>query len=340
MPGNDLQQEKKASSTAFFVLDGFVRGIQGRYQGAFTVDEVTFANQMRRTILSKYQDTKQWATLGIFSLFPNAIHRPLINSQVKTDYYRHMVGRKLAIKNKIQNAIEAGVEQVIFLGAGYDIRPYVAAENTPNVNFYEIDTGETRRIKDEALNELKSGDIPENLFLVDHNFADGDAFSTLKNHRFDKNKKTLVIAEGLTPYLKENEVKALLSSIKDNLRDDTEVLISFTKQPVQHSKLDGAVRGQAGEEYQSNLPQEEIIPFVNENGYSVEQKLMHNDLHEKMSNGTETVNDPIQENYVLITPSDSDDKQENDLDNIPNMLELEALRVENIHQESSWCRIV
>lgn len=141
MAGDDLQKQKKASNTAFFVLDGFVRGIQGLYQGIFPENEVTFACEMRRAILSKFQDTKQWATLRLFGFLPNALHSPLICSQVKTDYYRHMVARKLAIKNKIQNAIEEGIEQVIFLGAGYDPRPYLEAKSSPNVSFYEVDAG-------------------------------------------------------------------------------------------------------------------------------------------------------------------------------------------------------
>lgn len=190
------------------------------------------------------------------------------------------------------------------------------------------------------MQQLRSNEMPENLFLVDHNFAEGDIFSTLAECQFDKSKKTLVIAEGLTPYLTDDEVQVLLSSIKDNLNEETQVLISFSKLMSKEETLDKAVRGQAGELYQSELRPDDIIPFINEHGYVVKQKLMHNDFHSKMSFDAEKVNGEFQENYVLITPSENDVSQENDINSVPDMPELDTLGIENVNQAKGWCNIM
>ncbi|WP_052573757.1 class I SAM-dependent methyltransferase [Haloferula sp. BvORR071] len=121
--------------------------------------------------------------------------------------FAHYLARKRWIEGEVFRALEAGVRQVVIAGAGYDTLAWRLHRDWPEVQFFEVDHPATQAPKREALGES------ENL-----HFLPGDLSALtlpeilVPDARYRRDESTLLIAEGLTMYLPEPRVRALLAS--------------------------------------------------------------------------------------------------------------------------------
>src|SRR6516165_9826539 len=99
-------------------------------------------------------------------------------------------------------ALDAGIEQIAVIGAGYDSRAWRFAR--PGVQFYELDHPTTQRDK---VRRAPAGDPT----FVEADLCAHSAAQALRDHGLDGSRPALFILEGLTMYLSEDVVRSQLS---------------------------------------------------------------------------------------------------------------------------------
>lgn len=276
----------KPSVTALSVAMAFVRSLDTGYLYLFSKQELElirhFVNIGKQSLYGF-----NWILSEGLSRMPYSIQQSFFNAVVVPGYDHIIMLRKLMIKNKIESAIKSGIEQIIFLGGGYDIRALVTSLTHPDISIYELDRGPTREHKIKALKtlpedlnlggknitELSDGTIllGENLRYIECDLSENNLLDTLESHGF-KQKRTFVIGEGLTMYLSQDENKELLKSIAKILKENDELLLSFRSGIIKPSKIAEASLERSKETYRFSLAPQHVIAFVEESGFTVNGK--------------------------------------------------------------------
>lgn len=117
--------------------------------------------------------------------------------------------RKRYADEKVSEAVDAGIRQVVLLGAGFDTRacrlvvPRGAAA-------YEVDLPANIADKRRVLRTVY-GRVPEHLALVPVDFETDDLAAALATAGFDPGRPALFVWEAVTQYLTEEAVRATLT---------------------------------------------------------------------------------------------------------------------------------
>jgi methyltransferase (TIGR00027 family) len=116
-----------------------------------------------------------------------------------------VVVRTSAIDRLIGEAVQAGVDTILNLGAGLDTRPY--RMNLPaHLRWLEIDFPNIVELKNARLAEHKAICRVERIGL---DLSDGSSRRRLFAHYGAASKSTLLIAEGVIPYFSNEEAASL-----------------------------------------------------------------------------------------------------------------------------------
>jgi len=115
--------------------------------------------------------------------------------------------RKAFCERTVRDGIAAGAIQVLVLGAGYDTLGWRLAPEFPRVRFLEIDNPATGERKARGIAGLGRRD---NLHLIRADLASRTLVDVLAAvEDWDNAAPSVVVAEGLTPYLAPDAVKDL-----------------------------------------------------------------------------------------------------------------------------------
>ncbi len=113
--------------------------------------------------------------------------------------------RKRYIDDKLTEALGAGIETVVNLGAGLDTRAYRLAA-LANVPVFEVDQPENIEYKRTRLQSLLGG-VPAHVKLVPIDFERQELEIALASHGFVTGRTTFFLWEGVTQYLTEAGVR-------------------------------------------------------------------------------------------------------------------------------------
>lgn len=121
--------------------------------------------------------------------------------------FAHYLARKRWIEREVLRALEQGIRQVVIVGAGYDTLAWRLRADWPEVEFFEVDHPATQLPKREALG------APQNLHFIPGDLSAVSLPELLVPHvGYRRDEPAMIIAEGLTMYLPEASVRALLAS--------------------------------------------------------------------------------------------------------------------------------
>jgi methyltransferase (TIGR00027 family) len=121
------------------------------------------------------------------------------------------IARTRLIDDHLTTALRDGISQVAILGAGYDTRAY-RIPGIERARVFEVDHPNTSAIKRERIRNLQGG-LPAHVGYIAMDFNCESLRDALKRAGFDLNRRTFVIWEGVTNYLAENAVNAMLNFI-------------------------------------------------------------------------------------------------------------------------------
>jgi methyltransferase (TIGR00027 family) len=127
------------------------------------------------------------------------------------------------IDDNLTAALDAGVAQVVLLGAGYDTRGYRFTDQLDGRPVFEVDLAAISRAK--AATIAKHDDeFPEtNVVRVEIDFESQELSDVLPDHGFTVGAPTFFIWEGVPMYLTRAAVKATLDAVHDLGGDGSQI---------------------------------------------------------------------------------------------------------------------
>ena len=137
-----------------------------------------------------------------------------------------------------RRALEAGVRQIVILGAGLDTFAY-RIEPRPGLRVFEIDHPDTQRDKRRRLTEAKIA-APAHLSFVALDFDKETLTQALARAALDSTERAFVIWLGVTPYLTESAVFGTLGDLA-RLEGGAEIVFDYAN--PSHAIADAKVRG-------------------------------------------------------------------------------------------------
>lgn len=136
------------------------------------------------------------------------VRTPLRNLPLLRELVGNVAGRTMLFDTLLQSALDAGVRQVVILGAGYDSRSYRFSRS--DVLFVEVDIAETQASKVRRLQ--RSGTDVSHVTFLAVDFEQESLFERLSKH-IDKQRPTIFLWEGVVEYLPEEAVRHTLRSL-------------------------------------------------------------------------------------------------------------------------------
>jgi len=168
---------------------------------------------------------------------------------------------------QIIEAMDAGIDQVVVLGAGYDSRALLLAR--PGFRFFELDHPITQEDKRRRAPGLGPTYVPVDL----RRDAAGEA---LVASGVDAARPAVLVAEGVTMYLAEDVVRRQLRSLADASGPGTRLSIDFyppqdegTSMNRRQNAIQHLARRGSGEGLHLTVSREEAQALVGSEGWSV-----------------------------------------------------------------------
>jgi len=125
-------------------------------------------------------------------------------------WQRRVAARTRFLDDVTLSAIDAGITQVVIVGAGYDGRALRFAQ--PGVRFFEVDHPATQQDKRRRVQAL--GVSSEEITYVAYDLTDGDLAGALAAAGHAHERASLFICEGLLLYLTPPVIEELLRALR------------------------------------------------------------------------------------------------------------------------------
>ena len=186
-----------------------------------------------------------------------------------------IVARTRFIDDCLETEIEAGLRQLVLLGAGYDTRALRFDCRAAGITVFELDHPATQAKKlDRYRRRLQA--IPEHVVFVPVDFNAAQPDRALCEAGFDRAKKSFFIWEGMTYYIPPAAVHKTLSFVADiapagaALTFDyvPSAVISGTSHLIEAGRLTAALK-QVGEEFLFGLDPDQAGPFLHRHGFQL-----------------------------------------------------------------------
>ncbi len=133
-------------------------------------------------------------------------------SETKTPGTFEGIGeRKIFMEEQVLAAIKAGAIQVLVVGAGFDTLCFRLAPQFPHVEFFEVDHPATASAKAKGVTQEGQ---PENMTLLAADLNETPLSVFMKEAGgWDRSAQSIVVAEGLFIYLKEEVVHQVFHEV-------------------------------------------------------------------------------------------------------------------------------
>jgi methyltransferase (TIGR00027 family) len=139
----------------------------------------------------------------------------ILQEKTAPGVYEFMIARTLFFDEIVEQALAQNIPQIVFLGAGYDSRPYRFAARIKDTRIFELDSLPTQQHKIKALSQA-GVPIPDQVVYIAVDFETTDLRPALDKAGFDTELRTLFIWEGVTYYLSAPAVDGVLSFVQEN----------------------------------------------------------------------------------------------------------------------------
>lgn len=133
--------------------------------------------------------------------------------------------RKAFCEKQVRDGIAAGSTQILVLGAGYDTLGWRLAPEFPDIDFFEIDHPATAHLKAKGIETMG---LRDNLYLLAEDLGERRLVDVLEtNESWDKNARTVIVAEGLVMYLPAAAVQDLFVQCNAVTAVDSRIAFSY-----------------------------------------------------------------------------------------------------------------
>lgn len=138
----------------------------------------------------------------------------------------HLALRKRWVSEEVEDALSAGVRQVLVVGAGLDTLGLRLAPSHPDAEFVEIDHPASQKIKRRALQTL--GQTAPNHRLIAADFSRTSLQTVVGElDRWTPGEATAIVAEGLLMYLSDADVASFFDATAQIAGAGSRILFSY-----------------------------------------------------------------------------------------------------------------
>ena len=217
---------------------------------------------------------------------------PVLAEWLAPGAYCYELARGRHLDRVLVEELGDGLEQLVFLGAGFETRPYRFADSLKDVCVFEVDHPVTATQKRLAVRRVL-GDLPSHVRYVEVDLQSRDLGERLRAAGYRKRARTLFIWSGVTGYLTTEAVQRTLRYIANGSAPGSLVVFDYWHQAI----IDGDHRfyGAAeaarrvvkmGEPYRSGVEPSEIGAFVGDCGLELVDDIGPVALRETYLRGT------------------------------------------------------
>lgn len=138
-----------------------------------------------------------------------------------------VVARHRFIDDRLEKALDAGVEQVVLLGAGYDTRAYRFADRLGERRVFEVDFPATSRRKAEIVDQQADRFPKVDVQRVEIDFLSENVGDVLRRSGFEEGRSTFFVWEGVSMYLTRAAIKDTLTTLRQLGGDGSVVAMDY-----------------------------------------------------------------------------------------------------------------
>lgn len=182
----------------------------------------------------------------------------------------HVVYRKPWITGRVRDALDAGITQLVILGAGCDTLSLRLRDALARVRVFELDRAPVIAFRRGVLEA--HGGLADNVHLLAIDFDHGHPAEVLAAHGFDAAQPTVVIAEGVIEYLTGDAVERLFAFAREIDAPGSRLIFTFLASKVyEHAEYD-SLRDElhrGGETLRFGLVPDQIDAFLEMRGFRV-----------------------------------------------------------------------
>ncbi len=220
------------------------------------------------------------------ALLKNPAYRELI-ANITPGRYEYMIARTAYFDDIVEKALHENIPQIVFLGAGYDTRPYRFKDLIKDTRIFELDIHTTQQQKIKLLHQ-NNIPIPEQLTFVSINFNTETLEDVLFKAGYKKNQKNLFIWVGVIYYLLPKTVDDTLRFIRLTSSVGSTVCFDYTafwpemlnaygvKQLVESMRTNNP-----GEPGRFSIERGKIESFLSDRGYKMIDHLTAEEMERK-----------------------------------------------------------
>jgi methyltransferase (TIGR00027 family) len=213
-----------------------------------------------------------------------AVRQWVMKNKIAPGAYEFMIARTAFFDQIVKEAFLQNTPQIVFLGAGYDSRPYRFKDLAQETRIFELDARPTQVRKKEVL-EQAGIPYPPHLLLVPIDFNKDDLRDTLLSAGFSKDQRALFIWEGVTYYLSAKVVEDTLGAIRAISCVGSSICFDYASLSAEAMSEEGAKKLRehmkskfSAEPTRFGIPQGKIEAFLAEGGYVVIEHLAHSEM--------------------------------------------------------------
>ena len=206
-------RSKDTSKTA--VLVATIRAAHLRWDDPPHIFEDTFALQMLTPFwhaVAKYRPLK-WLVGDVLL----GVYRPVSPAIALRSRYT---------EDQLVEAVEAGTEQYVILGAGYDTFALRRTDLADKVRVFEVDHPATQEVKRQRILKAK-GSIPDNLTFVPVDFEVDRLDEELEKAGFDSQRPAFYSWLGVTYYLTSEAIWDTLERVAEKSAPGSRIVFDF-----------------------------------------------------------------------------------------------------------------
>jgi methyltransferase (TIGR00027 family) len=217
----------------------------------------------------------------------SAVRQWVLKNKITPGAYEFMIARTAFFDAVVQQALRENVPQIVFLGAGYDSRPYRFRDLLQDTRIFELDARPTQQRKQKLL-EQASIPVPAQLAFVPINFNTDNLKEVLLGAGFNTDQRALFVWEGVTYYLSAEAVEDTLSFVSFNSPPGSSIAFDYAALSPEAIDDEGAKRLRErirsdcpGEPIRFGIHRDTLASFLSERGYAIIEHLSANEMERK-----------------------------------------------------------
>jgi methyltransferase (TIGR00027 family) len=198
--------------------------------------------------------------------------KSVIERGISSALYAYIIARTAFFDEVVKNALEKGIPQIVFLGAGYDSRAYRFRQLIKNTRIFEMDIQSTQQRKLKILSDAKVP-LPEQLSFVTINFKTEKIENALEKKGYNRSLQTLFIWEGVSYYLADEAINETLRFVHDCSAPGSAICFDYMTEKTESVH--------AGEPFRFWIAPDKINAFLAERGLTLKDHLDNNEMEKR-----------------------------------------------------------